>query len=652
MYSVSGLSVTLSKKEIFNKVSFVINPKDRVGLIGKNGSGKTTLLNLFANLSKPDEGQISIPSDKVVGYLPQELVKANDDTVYNEVLKAFDELNRMEKEIEALNHKLANLTPDEHHKHEQILHDLQHRYDRFEYLDGNKKLYLTEQVLKGLGFDEKDFSRKVNEFSAGWQMRVELAKILLQKPDLLLLDEPTNHLDIESIIWLEEYLKAFNGAVIVVSHDKMFLNNVTTRTIEIVHGRIYDYKAPYDKFLILRKELFESQLATAKNQQKHIEQQEKFINKFRYKATKSRQVQSKIKLLDKIERVEFDEFDYGSIHFKFPPAPRSGAVVLETKNASKKYDHKQVLKSLEFTIEKGERIAFVGRNGEGKTTLVKMIMGNVPFEGELKIGYNISIGYYAQVQEQELSRDSTVYDEISMEATGDWQHESKLRTLLGAFLFSEEDIGKKVRVLSGGEKSRLALAKLLLKPVNLLILDEPTNHLDISAKEVLKDALLNFDGTLILVSHDRSFLEGLTTKTFEFKNKGIKEHLGGIDEFLAKHKVDSFRDFELKPAAKQTMSRKDQSDSNIKENYALKKEFEREIKRIKNSISKTEDLISKVEKDIAATEHLMQSADFYNSTDYAREVSQKYDNLQKQLKLELNNWEVLHNQLEAKEKVL
>jgi ATP-binding cassette subfamily F protein 3 len=323
---------------------------------------------------------------------------------------------------------------------------------------------------------------------------------------------------------------------------------------------------------------------------------------------------------------------------------------LETKNASKKYEHKQVLKNLEFTVEKGERIAFVGRNGEGKTTLVKMIMGNVPFDGELKIGYNISVGYYAQVQEQELSRDSTVYDEISMEATGDWQNESRLRTLLGAFLFSEEDIGKKVRILSGGEKSRLALAKLLLKPVNLLILDEPTNHLDISAKEVLKDALLNFDGTLILVSHDRSFLEGLTTKTFEFKNKGIKEHLGGIDEFLAKHKVDSFREFELKPASKSTMSRKDQNDSNIKENYALKKESERELKKIKNSISKTEDLISKIEKEIVTTEHLMQSPDFYNKPDYAREVSQKYDNLQKQLKLELNNWEVLHNQLEAKEK--
>lgn len=652
MYSVSNLSVTLSQKEIFNKVSFVINPKDRVGLIGKNGSGKTTLLNLFAGISKPDDGQISIPNDKVVGYLPQELLKANNETVYNEVLKAFEELNRMEEEIELLNQKLASLSLDDHHKHEQILHDLQHRYDRCQYLDGNKKLYLTETVLKGLGFDEKDFTRLVNEFSAGWQMRVELAKILLQKPDLLLLDEPTNHLDIESIIWLEDYLKGFNGAVIVVSHDKMFLNNVTNRTIEIVHGRVYDYKAAYDKFLILRKELFESQLAAARNQQKFIDQQEKFINKFRYKATKSRQVQSKIKMLDKIEQVEFDEFDYGSIHFKFPPAPRSGAVVIEAKELGKKYEHKQVLKNLEFTIEKGERIAFVGRNGEGKTTMVKMIMENIPFEGELKIGYNISIGYYAQVQELELSRESTVYDEISMEATGDWQNESKLRTLLGAFLFSEEDITKKVRILSGGEKSRLALAKLLLRPVNLLILDEPTNHLDISAKEVLKDALLNFDGTLLIVSHDRNFLEGLTTKTFEFKNKGIKEHLGGIDEFLAKHRVDSFRDFELKPASKSSISSKNQTDSNSKEEFARKKELEKELKRLKNAISKTEDLISKIEIDVKATEQLMQSADFYNKTDYAREVSQKYDNLQKQLKSELNNWEVLHNQLEAKGKLV
>lgn len=646
MISVSNISISYSGVELFEDISFVINPRDRIGLVGKNGVGKTTLLNIIAGKQAFDSGSVNISEGDTIGYLPQELKISSEKSILAETMSVFEEIHSLESEEKKINEELSEREDYESESYYELLHRLSEVHEKILLLDGNKKLGDAEKVLKGLGFLPSDFGRPVTEFSGGWQMRVELAKLLLKKPDLLLLDEPTNHLDIESILWLEDFFINYPGAILMVSHDKMFLDNVTNRTIEIAFGRIYDYKVSYTKYFQLREERLQHQQAAFENQQKHIAQQERFINRFRAKASKAKQVQSRVKQLEKIERIEFDELDTQSIHFNFPPAPRSGDVALSAKNVSKSYGEKEILKEVNFTIFRGEKIAFVGKNGEGKSTLVKMIAAGEKYQGEIKPGYNVEMGYYAQIQEKSLNEEKTVLQTIEAEATGDWTKEAKIRGLLGAFLFDEDDIYKKVKVLSGGEKSRLALAKLLLHPKNLLVLDEPTNHLDISAKEVLKNALINYDGTLIVVSHDRDFLQGLTAKTFEFKEKHIKEHIGDINDFLHSHKVESFREFEIEKEKKgPSLPPAIQDKSMSRQKYEQKKELEKELKKTKNSIQKIESTIQQLEKEIAQAEELMGKPDFFASGN-SREILAKHATLKKQLDEAMEQWSGLQAKLE------
>ncbi|MBT3302117.1 MAG: ABC-F family ATP-binding cassette domain-containing protein [Bacteroidetes bacterium] len=640
MYSISGLSVSFSGIEIFNNISFLINARDRIGLVGKNGVGKSTLLTIMAGLQQAEKGSFSYPQEKYVSYLPQELRNKSHKSVYDETSTAFNELIELKEEIDKLNSEIENFEDFESDRYYNLLDRLNEKTERLSFLDDEKNDGLIEKILKGLGFRETDFHRNMSEFSGGWQMRVELAKILLRKPDLLLLDEPTNHLDIESILWMENFLKNYSGAIVMVSHDRMFLDNICNKTVELINGKIYDYNLPYSKFLEVRDERLKSQYATALNQQKYIEQQERFIERFRAKNTKAKQVKSKIKRLDKIERIEYDEVDKSQISFRFPPAPRSGTIVLEAEGCSKKYDQNVILKNLEFVIERGERIAFVGKNGEGKTTLVKMIINEIAFDGTLKSGHQVEVGYYAQVQEKSMDDNLSVLQTIEDVATGEWSNISRVRGLLGAFLFDENDVDKKVRVLSGGEKSRLALAKLLLKPVNLLILDEPTNHLDIQAKEVLKQALLQYDGTLILVSHDRDFLQGLTTRTFEFKNKKIKEHLGNVSEFLSKHSVQTFREFESNKNTKSSKNTKlSNLDSGNKEQYEQKKEYEKQVRKLKNAVSKAEAEIAAIDRRIAELDLIMQKPEFYDDYAESSKVMQNYTKINSDLLTKFEEWE-------------
>ncbi|MEA3496527.1 MAG: ABC-F family ATP-binding cassette domain-containing protein [Bacteroidota bacterium] len=648
MISVSGLSLQFSSVEIFSNISFNINPKDRIGLIGKNGAGKTSLLNIIAGIQKQESGKVVIPEGQTIGYLPQELKIDSSKTIYETAITAFKEIDEIEDELKEIQNEIAIRKDYQSKSYEKLLNNLNSKLERVNYFDANKRKGNVEKILKGLGFVENDFDRKMSEFSGGWQMRVELSKILLRKPELLLLDEPTNHLDIESIIWIENFLINYGGAVMLVSHDRMFLDNVCNRTIEIINGKIYDYKLTFTKFLIARQERLDSQIATAQNQEQFIKQQERFIERFRAKNTKAKQVKSKIKQLEKIDRVELDESNNSEINIKFPTAPRSGKVVVEAINASKSYGDKTILQNLEFHISIGERIAFVGKNGEGKTTLIKMINGEIDFDNHLQTGYNVEVGYYAQVQENTLDESITVLDTIQNQATGDWSNIAKTRGLLGAFLFTENDIDKKVKVLSGGEKSRLAIAKLLLKPINLLILDEPTNHLDISSKNILKQALLQYNGTLIIVSHDRDFLQNLTEKTFEFTDKGIKEHIGPINEFLDKHKVETFRDFEAGDIfnKKNFNSKKDKSNKSNKQRYLEDKNQEKKLRKLKNSIKNLEKKIEKIENEIKEIEKKMQSSDFYDNIEKANKTTTHYDSLKNQLEQTMNNWGELSDKLD------
>jgi len=648
MFSVSGISVHFGGKDILDDISFVINAKDRIGLTGKNGAGKSTLLNIISGLTKPEQGQINIPEGKTVGYLPQQMKMDSQKTIYEETLTAFHEVNQLEKDIEKLHDYITHSTDFHSEEYLKKVTALHEKNDRFNYLDGNKKESNVEKVLKGLGFSENDFHRSVSEFSGGWKMRIELAKLLLVKPDLLLLDEPTNHLDIESILWVEDVLINYQGAVVMVSHDRMFLDRITLRTIEIMLGSIYDYELPYTKYLEARAERLETQMATFKNQQKFIDQQEKFITRFRAKSSKARQVQSKIKMLDKLDRVELDETDNSSIHFRFSPAPRSGHVVVDIADLSKSYDEKLILKKISLKILRGEKAAFVGKNGEGKTTLSKIIAGFEAFHGEMTIGHNVNLGYYAQVQENTLDENLTVLQTIDNEATDEWRNTSKIRGLLGSFLFRKNDIEKKVKVLSGGEKSRLALAKLLLKPYNLLVLDEPTNHLDMTSKEILKQALLDYDGTVIIVSHDRDFLHELTSKTYEFQNKQIKEHLGDINDFLLKHKAESFREFEsTKTNTPKIIVEQDNSLSN-KEKYLLKKEQEKELRKIQKAIEASEKAILHAENELKEISKIMEMPDFYADDQKVNEYTQKHSHLEKKLEKEMQHWDKLVKELEEK----
>ena len=643
MFSISKISMFVSGKDLFKDISFMIQPKDRIGLVGKNGAGKSTMLKIIAGFQEPTSGSIDIANDKSVGYLPQEMHFAPSMSVYDETLSVFSEVNDLEKEEKYIGEQLTIRTDYESESYHNLIDRLNEIHIRLDHLDADKIEQKTEKILKGLGFSREEFDMPLSTFSGGWQMRVELAKILLTQPSLLLLDEPTNHLDIESIMWLEEYFKNYPGAIMMVSHDRRFLDNITNRTIEIVFGKIYDYPSPYSKYLVLRQERYDNQVATMKNQQKYIDQQEKFITRFKAKASKAKAVQSKIKLLEKVDRVELDEFETASIQFKFPPAPRSGQLVVEAKDLSKSYDDKVVLKHVNQKILRGERVAFVGKNGMGKSTLVKIITKETDAQGEIILGHNVELGYYAQIQEKTLNENDTVLQSIENEAKGEWSKNHKIRGLLGAFLFGEEDVDKKVKVLSGGEKSRLALAKMLLKENNLLILDEPTNHLDIAAKDVLKNALLQYDGTLIIVSHDRDFLTGLTSKTIEFSPDGLKEHIGDVDEFLEKYKLDHFRELELNKKAAKSKSEKPPSDSKV--DFEKRKTIEKELKRLNNELSKCEKKIAEIESQMKSLETKMADPEFYKNDDASKKAFFEHGNLKTSLDRKLVEWEKLGDQI-------
>ena len=542
MISVDGLTVEFGGTTLFQDVSFVVNEKDRIALMGKNGAGKSTLLRILAGVRTPSRGSISVPKDTVIAYLPQHLMTDNKRTVFEETSQAFSHLFEMEKEIERLNNELATRTDYESEEYYKLIEDVSLLSEKFYSVDATNYEEDVEKVLLGLGFKRTDFSRFTSEFSGGWRMRIELAKLLLKRPDILLLDEPTNHLDIESIQWLENFLVSNAKAVIVISHDRAFVDNITTRTIEVTMGRIYDYKVNYSKYLELRKERREQQQKAYEDQQKMIAETKEFIERFKGTYSKTLQVQSRVKMLEKLELVEVDEEDTSALKLRFPPSPRSGNYPVIIEDVSKSYGNHTVFSKATLTIERGEKVAFVGKNGEGKSTLVKCIMGETKFDGTLTLGHNVMIGYFAQNQASLLDEELTVFQTIDDVAKGDIR--TKIKDILGAFMFGGENSAKKVKVLSGGERTRLAMIKLLLEPVNLLILDEPTNHLDLKTKDILKTALKEFDGTLIVVSHDRDFLNGLVDKVYEFGNKRVIEHLGGIYDFLEKKRIDNLRELE------------------------------------------------------------------------------------------------------------
>ncbi|RLD64438.1 MAG: ABC transporter ATP-binding protein [Bacteroidetes bacterium] len=642
MISVNQLTIEFGGFELFKNISFFINTSDKIGLVGKNGAGKTTLLKAIVGIQKPTKGNVVVPQDVTIGYLPQHMILNEGKTVVDETLATFADVLDIENEINKINHQITNRTDYESADYLDLINKLTEKNEQFNILGGNTLHANVEQTLTGLGFASEDFDRQTNEFSGGWRMRIELAKILLRKPDLILLDEPTNHLDIVSIQWLEDYLHNYKGAVLMVSHDRTFLDNVTNRTVEISLGKVYDYKVSYSKFRILRKERIEQQLAAYKNQQKKIEETTQFINRFRYQATKAVQVQSRIKQLDKMEIIEIDVDDNSSIKFKFPPAPRSGLVVVETKHLVKKYDEKLVLNDVNLTIERGEHVSFVGKNGEGKTTLSKIICGQLQYDGEMKIGHNVNVGYFAQNQTDMLDKNKTVFQTIDDVAVGEIR--TKIRDILAAFLFKGEDIDKKVQVLSGGEKARLAFIRLLLQPYNLLVLDEPTNHLDIQSKDIIKQSLINYTGTLIVVSHDRYFLDGLSEKVYEFKDKNIKQYIGGIQEFLEKRRLASFKELEKKNRETKATPKEEKNTSN-KLLYKKRKEFERKINRVESNIKKSESKILEIEKDIAEVDKLFANPDQNTDLD-SNLLYKKYDWLKNELEKEMNIWEELNQEKE------
>lgn len=647
MITVNNLSVQFTGVNLFDNVSFVVGDRDRIGLVGKNGAGKSTLLKILANLQERETGTIIIPDDQSVGYLPQEKIPSSKVSVFEETMTAFVRVRQLEDNLKKITSEIERRTDYESSDYEKLLNK---HFETSEYLNligANNAEGEAEKVLLGLGFERSDFERKLDEFSSGWQMRVELAKILLQKPNFILLDEPTNHLDIESIEWLENFLVNYFGAVVLVSHDRTFLDNITKRTIEITSGKIYDYKCPYSQYVIQLQERRETQASILNNQQKQIAEIEKFIEKFRYKATKAKQVQSRIKLIEKMELESVDEIDTSSIHFKFPPSPHSGKISLEINHLYQSYGDNHVLNDVNIIIKKGEKIAFVGKNGEGKSTLAKIIVGQIDdFRGECKLGHQLKIGYFAQNQAALLDGELTVFETIDHIATGDSR--SKIRSILGSFLFDEDDIEKKVKVLSGGEKSRLALAKLILSPINCLVLDEPTNHLDMDSKDILKTALIHFDGTLILVSHDRDFLQGLTDNLYEFRNRTITEFKGDIFEYLEHRKMEDLKELEKDEKG---MEDKQVIITENKINYEKNKEFEREIRKIKNQIQKTESEIESLEKEIEIIDQKLSdsktSLELLNDKTFFDNYQSLKDNLQKALE----KWEELSIELETKDKV-
>jgi ATP-binding cassette subfamily F protein 3 len=642
MISVNNLSIHFTGTDLFSNASFLINDRDRIGLVGKNGSGKTTLLNIIAGYLVPQEGEVVIPGNTTIGFLQQEMETHSRKSIFDEALTAFAETLKLEEKIHDLTREISERTDYESKEYHRLIHHLTEANERFQIVGGQSIEGETEKVLTGLGFKRTDFQRPMNEFSSGWQMRVELAKILLQKPVVILLDEPTNHLDIESIQWLEDYLINYFGAVVLVSHDRAFLDNVTKRTVEISLGQIYDYRAGYSEYVKMREDRLEQQVSAYNNQQKQINQIERFIERFRYKSSKAKQVQSRIKMLEKIEEIAFDEIDNSAIHFRFPPAPKAGKVVLEAHKLGKNYDSLQVLSNLNFAVINGDRIAFVGRNGEGKTTLSRIIVNELEFSGSLKYGHNVQIGYFAQNQGDYLDPEKTVFETIDEIAVGDIR--KRVRTILGSFLFSGETIDKKVKVLSGGEKSRLSLAKLLLTPSNLLILDEPTNHLDMQSKDILKNALIRFDGTLIIVSHDRDFLQGLTNKVFEFRDQKIKEHLGDIYDFLEYRKVENLKQLEM---VRKEDKGKEMNLSENKLNREKKKQLEKDLRKINSQITKSEEKIGHLESEKKKLDELLSNPKSYTSELNYFDMSKQYDLLKKDLETEMQIWEDLHQKLET-----
>lgn len=627
MLNISNLSISFQGEFLFSDVTFMLNGGNRVGIIGKNGAGKSTLLKILSGELSPDTGTISTDKDTKIGYLKQDIDFVQGRSVLQEAYQAFDEIIKIEKEIDSINELLAQRTDYESDEYNILISKLNDYTHHYEILGGYSYKGDTEKILSGLGFKREDFIKLTDSFSGGWRMRIELAKLLLQKNDVLLLDEPTNHLDIESIIWFENFLKNYSGAVAIISHDKMFLDNVTNRTIEIVGGRIYDYPKPYSAFLELRKEMIEQQISAQKNQEKMIQQTEKLIDKFRAKATKASMAQSLIKKLDKIERIEVDVQDNSVMSVQFPVSKQPGKVVLEIDNVSKKYGDKTILKNINLLVERGSKIAFVGQNGQGKTTLAKMIINEIPFDGIIKKGHNVEIGYFAQNQAHYLDKEAIILD-IMNNAAND-TNRSKVRDILGAFLFRGDDVEKKVKVLSGGERNRLALAKMLLSSFNVLVMDEPTNHLDIASKNVLKQALQLFEGTLIIVSHDRDFLQGLTEKVYEFKDQNIREYLGDIDFYLQQREVSNFREIE-----KNTQNTKTPSENNTEK--IISYEAQKERKKINNQINKIETKITDLEKEIANMD-LQISENISISNDFLK----NYELKKQELDSLMEEWEEL-----------
>ena len=642
MISFQQVSLQYGERKLFDNISFQINARDRIGLVGKNGAGKSTILKAIMKIASVESGQIVVPNDITLGYLPQEMKYTDSRSVLSEAMMAFTDLHQLEKEIDHLNHQLTERTNYESEEYMELAERIADRSERLHYLNSESAEANAVKTLLGLGFRESDLNRSTREFSGGWRMRIELAKILLQAPDIFLLDEPTNHLDIESIQWLESFLAQYHGAVLLISHDRAFLDRVTTRTVEISLGKIYDYAVSYSKYVNLRKERREQQLAAYRNQQKQIEDTREFIERFRYKATKAVQVQSRIKQLEKLDIIEIDDEDLTRINIRFPKAPRSGAVVVKTENLSKQYGNNLVLDKLELIVERGEKIAFVGRNGEGKTTLSKIIVGELDYTGELKLGHNVRIGYYAQNQDELMDSGLTVFDTIDRVAVGEIR--TKIRDILGAFLFSGEDIDKKVKVLSGGERSRLALARLLLEPYNLLVLDEPTNHLDMRSKDILKQALVNYDGTLIVVSHDREFLDGLTEKIYEFRDKKIREYRGNIFDFLKKKNLESLHELNLNATSRlKKVNENEYSDQ--KSVYLERKEVDRELRKVRSQIDKLEQEIENSELKMTGMDSLLSKGEEITDPEFFEE----YNMLRKKVDGLMPKWERLQYELELLE---
>ena len=644
MISVEGLTVEFGGTPLFDDITYVINRKDRIALVGKNGAGKSTMLKIIAGIQNPTSGMVKRPKEVTIGYLPQQMIHDDLRTVRQEAELAFGHIFDLEARIKRMSDELAERTDYESQSYHDLIDALTNANEELAMTGGASFQGEIEKTLFGLGFRREDLDRPTKEFSGGWRMRIELAKLLLRRPDVLLLDEPTNHLDIESIQWLESFLSTHANAVVLVSHDRAFIDNVTSRTIEISLGNIYDYRVNYSKYVVLREERLEQQKRAFENQQEQIADTEDFIERFRYKATKSVQVQSRIKQLEKLDRVEVDEVDNSRLSLKFPPAPRSGDFPVIAESMAKSYGEQVIISNVDFRIRRGEKVAFVGKNGAGKSTLVKCIMGEIPYTGELKIGHNIKIGYFAQNQAQMLDGECTVFDTIDRVAVGDVR--LKIRDILGAFMFGGEASDKKVKVLSGGERSRLAMIRLLLEPVNLLILDEPTNHLDMRSKDVLKQAIKEFDGTVIVVSHDREFLDGLVDKVYEFGDGKVREHLGGIYSFLEKKKLDNLKELEKKNAVQKKEQPVELSENKL--SYEARKEVQREINKIEKQITQDEKSISKTETEVSAIEEKLSTpegaCDMALFTEHAR--------LKKQLDEQTELWMEHTMQLEElKEKL-